>query len=153
MRTILIRLCFVACAAQLAGCPCQEGPAQLFAERVGSGTSVIYEVRIAESPQTIEAFGVDIQYDTAQLTYSDAWTRGELTTDFAFVGANEIEAGVVRVAGVRSEESIARGTSGVLINLDFQVIGLPPERLLIINPIDDLEFFTIEAVVCPGGSF
>jgi hypothetical protein len=143
--------------AVLAGCPADDGEGsgegageriggQLAVERVGAaaGSTVSYEVRVDGGPSEITAFGLDVTYDPAALSYV-GWEKGGLTQGFTQVGANGIAEDTVRIGGFTVDGAVPAGATGSLAALQFEVVGTAPSELSIRESMDDLKAFSTSA--------
>ena len=123
---------------------------ELLVQRIGdkfksSGSTIRYEVRIVKSPNSIASFGLNILYDPSLIRYTSSQNEGSLTEDFTFIGANELNEGLVRLGGFTTEEPIPEASTGVLTVLTFEVLVLAPSRLSIAKPVDDVKEFVLVA--------
>jgi len=110
-----------------------------------SGSTVHYVVHIEEATGPIQAFGLDLAFDPAHLSYTGTWERGNLTKSFTEVGTNEVEAGRIRVGGFTVGESIPETSSGDLVVLEFEVLSYSPSRLSVVAQVDDLKDMKVTA--------
>ncbi len=75
---------------------------------------------IAESPQAIDAFGFDLEFDPDVLSFADSAAATALTEGFILVSAVEIAPGRVRCAGFGAT-AIPPGSSGDLARVFLEV--------------------------------
>ncbi len=130
-------------------CSCQEvgmGPPVPFlsAERQelespSSGGTVHYAVRIDQTSDPVQAFGLDLAFDPSQVRYTGTWDRGELTKGFTTVGLNEVKKGQIRIGGFTGTDPIPEASSGNLAVLEFEVLSSAPSSLSIVSRVDDLK--------------
>lgn len=123
---------------------------QLAVPRVGeevktAGETVRYEIRVTNAPEAISAFGLDIAYQPANVTYTEKWERGPLTADFTEVGANQIGEGRIRVGGFTVGKAISLDASGVLAILEFEAGAFTPPQLSVVDTVDNLASFSLTA--------
>lgn len=149
----IIGIGMVAFVVVAAGCPREEtakGERQLWVGlssdgAKAAGSTVQYDVRTSSGPSVIDAFGLDIRYDTEALRYTGAWSRGALTEGFTQVGVNEIQPGTLRLGGFTVAEPIPLGSTGALASLEFEVLSKAPEELGIASQVDDIVNYTSSA--------
>jgi len=86
-----------------------------------SGAEVQVPIAIDGSAAPIGAFGLDVSYPAAMFEYLGA-VKGPLTADWAYVAANPVKPGEVRVgAFAGAGTKIAAGKAGTLVVLRFRV--------------------------------
>lgn len=105
-----------------------------------SGT-VSYAVQVDGGPSEISAFGLDINFDPAVLTYK-GWEKGDLTGSFTQVGANNIDEDTVRVGGFSVDGSVPAGATGSLAIIQFEATGNAPDSLSITEAMDHIKGFS-----------
>jgi hypothetical protein len=108
-----------------------SGALDIEGARGSSGETVTIGIRIQEAPNQVAALGFDVTYDLAILTYN-AYSRGDLITDFDFFNVNPVEPGRLRVGGFEAgADKIPQGASGSLVELTFSVNpALDPEECI-----------------------
>jgi len=104
------------------------------------GGTVEIGISFDNAPNLVEAFQMDLFYNTSFLDYADSFSAGDLVSNFAFFGANEISPGVVRIAGAEPM-GIPAGASGRIVLLEFEVVACPStETALEVKDLrDDIE--------------
>lgn len=83
------------------------------------GDTVEINVRLETSPQAVDAAGLDIPFDPAQLEYV-GFERGDLTAAWPFFDAAVLLNSTIRVGGF-TQTPIPAGTSGSFVTLRFVV--------------------------------
>ena len=143
-----------------AGCPGEDGSGegtgesqiedvggarQLSVTRIGDakapGSTIVYEVRVDGGPTPVDAFGLDVSFDPAELRYV-GYERGDLTATFTQLAANGIAEDRVRVGGFTVEGAVPAGAVGSLAVLEFEVVSDAPGLLGVVNPLDDIAGFS-----------
>jgi len=82
-----------------------------------------YVIRIEKTPNPVRSLGLDVHYDANLLKYS-GHRRGDMVRNFDMFDVNRLKSGILRVGGFEAgKDFIDFGKGGVLVRLDFQVIG------------------------------
>ena len=100
-----------------------------------SGGLVRIPVRINNAPNDVSAFGFDLVFDPAILTYK-SFDRGSLTEDFEMFNVNVISEGVLRCAGMQND-GIHVNASGTVLFAEFEVNNAEPETQLSLQSLKD----------------
>jgi hypothetical protein len=98
------------------------------------------DVELAEAVGAIDAFSMDVTYNTAHMTFVDHEVTGYLVDGWTVVGVSENTPGVITVGGLTIGDPIAGGTSGTLLRLNFQTIeqvDYAESQICMINLVDD----------------
>jgi hypothetical protein len=86
-----------------------------------TGTPVSIPISIMENTNEISSFGVDMTYDTNMFNYVDL-DKGDLTSHWGWVDANEATPGTVIIGGIRgSETPVPASSEGSLAIANFVV--------------------------------
>jgi len=104
------------------------------------GDVVVVDVGLQESSAAVDAFGLDVGYDTSLLRYIGC-AKGSLTASWVVLEGSENTPGVVTVGGF-GLTPIPVGTTGSVARLSFEVVGCeePAEsRFVVGNFVDDME--------------
>lgn len=128
-------------------CDDDSGELNILSTSASPGATATVVVEINTAPHEVAAFGFEVMYDAAQLTF-DEFSRGDLTTDFNTLNASMPSPGVVRVGGFEPEAgTIAAGSSGSVVVLNFSVDhNVPFQDALPVslqNLVDDVATFSI----------
>ena len=104
-----------------------------------------FVLEIADAPNEIVSFGLDIAFDPNVLMY-ESITRGVLTANFDLFKANFTENKILKIAGVEAgEDIIPEGAGGAIAFLNFQVKAKEGNtELNISNLKDDITSWTKE---------
>ncbi|MFQ6092362.1 MAG: cohesin domain-containing protein [bacterium] len=78
------------------------------------------EIKIYQNQNPIDAFGLELSYDTSMLDFVGA-EEGDLTQGWDFFEAIEITPGVIRVGGFNTE-AIHEDTTGSIAKVTFEVL-------------------------------
>jgi hypothetical protein len=70
----------------------------------------------------VASLGFDLVYDPRVLHYTGSYTRGAGVANWPFFGVSAPTPGRLRVGGFTIHDAIAAGHSGMLVQLEFQVI-------------------------------
>jgi len=82
-----------------------------------------YVIRIEKTPNPVRSLGFDVYFDAKALKYT-GHARGSLVKHFEMFDVNRVKSGMLRVGGFEAgKDFIDFGKGGVLVRLDFQVIG------------------------------
>jgi hypothetical protein len=104
------------------------------------GGSVSVPVRIQNAPNTVNALGFEVTYDSAMLTYT-GFKKGPLAVNFADpVGdfdVNPYSPGAIRIGGYHFLDGIAPGAGGVLVYLKFDIAAECDSSVLEIAALTD----------------
>lgn len=86
-----------------------------------TGVIVTFPVTIKGNIQEINAFGLELTYDTSMFDYQSV-SAGDLTGDWTAVGGNEIISGTVRIGGFAgSADTISKGAVGSIVKITLEV--------------------------------
>lgn len=115
-------------------------PCQIYLEdqRIQGAGAVTFCIRIDGAPNAVDAFGLDLLYDSSVLTFTEAWSEGELVSGFEFLDVNLLENGHIRVGGFTISNSIAAGSSGILVCLDFTANACGNTTLVLDSFVNDI---------------
>ena len=86
------------------------------------GFEVSIPVRIQNAPNRVNAFGFEVTFPDAILTFSD-YTIGNLVQDWYYVDVTSPAPGIIRVGGFTAENVIEAGESGVVVYLNFNTLA------------------------------
>lgn len=86
-----------------------------------TGSTATISVEIKGNLQEIEAFGLELTYDTTMFEYQSV-SKGDRTGDWELVGGNETSSGTVRIGGYAGyANSILRGSVGSIVKITLKV--------------------------------
>ena len=105
------------------------------------GQRVTFTVSINDAPNAVEAIGFDITFDATVLQF-DGSVRGVLVTNWDQFRVRNPAAGTLTVTGSTTEDIIAEGASGELVQLNFIVLADNDTTLSVTTPVDDVETWT-----------
>ena len=87
----------------------------------GAGTIATIAMAIKGNIQEIEAFGLELTYDTAMFEYQSV-SKGDKTGDWALVDGYEVSSGTIIIGGYAGNaDSIPRGTVGNIVEVSLKV--------------------------------
>lgn len=86
----------------------------------GNGTNVTYEVRIVGNTSLIDAFGLDLTFDSNKFVYVGT-SSGDLTGAWGAIDGNLVSAGRVRVGGWGGAAAIPIGSTGSIVKIILRV--------------------------------
>lgn len=87
----------------------------------GSGTIATISMAIKGNIQEIEAFGLELTYDTTMFEYQSV-SKGDRTVDWALVDGYEVSSGTIRIGGYAGNaDSIPRGSVGSIVKVSLKV--------------------------------
>jgi hypothetical protein len=106
-----------------------------------AGDNVFADVLLYKSDRKIDAFGLELFYDSAHLSFIQA-QKGELTADWIQVTGTENSSGQLTLGGFHTT-ALPTATSGQLMRLAFKVITDETDEctvsyLELANPVDDI---------------
>jgi hypothetical protein len=107
-----------------------------------TGQTVTFTVSVNNAPNAVDAIGVDITFAPEVLRF-DGFTSGSLVQNWNFFHVSTPAAGQIRLAGFTVTDSIAAGTRGDLVFLNFTVLGESATPLSIVAPVDDVATWTL----------
>ncbi|RJP23313.1 MAG: hypothetical protein C4520_06600 [Candidatus Abyssobacteria bacterium SURF_5] len=124
--------------AQYTGALAQECAISLDSRQAQSSSSVTLCVTIDQAPNVVDAFGLDVIYDTGILTYTGNWLEGDLGAGFQFLDVNELVPGQIRIGGFTTEYPIGQQSAGTISCLEFVVGECGSTTLTLSNLVDDI---------------
>ena len=103
-----------------------------------SNSTVTFCINIDQAPNMVDAFGFDVVYDGAILTYAGNWAEGDLTSGFQFFDVNEPSPGRIRIGGFTTENAIQEQAGGTVACLEFAIGDCAPATLALTDMVDDI---------------
>jgi hypothetical protein len=89
----------------------------------GTDTVVTINISIKDNQKEIDAFGLELTFDTKMFQFLSA-NAASLTEDWIAVDGNEIKSGIVRIGGYsQSEHAISKESTGSITTAKFKVTG------------------------------
>lgn len=86
-----------------------------------TGSIATISMAIKGNLQEIEAFGLELTYDTTMFEYQSV-SKGDKTGDWALVDGYEVSSGTIRIGGYAGNaDSIPRGTVGSIVQVSLSV--------------------------------
>jgi hypothetical protein len=116
-------------------------------DQYGDKESVVnYMVSIATAPNEVTSLGFEVRYDPSVLKYI-RYTAGHLVYGFDFFNANNASPGILRIGGFVAAKmnpgaEIREGTGGIVVYLEFHVIGHNNSQLTLTALKDDIKNWT-----------
>jgi len=108
-----------------------------------TGSQITIPVWVHSGEQPIDAFGIDIQFDSAVLSFVSA-DPGSLDPNWLMFQVQETAPGALRAGGFVLESNIPPNSSGSLVDLHFKVIAdTNNASVTLLKPVDDLEKFQL----------
>ena len=105
---------------------------------------VTYVLLIEKAPNRVSSLGLDVYYNPEALKYS-GHTKGSVVNDFDMFGVNRLKNGMLRVGGFDAgKDFIHPGKGGVIVRLNFQVIGKGNLNLNLGGLKDDISSWKVE---------
>ncbi len=112
-------------------------------QRGKTGEKIRFAVSAAEVPNEVNALGFEVVYDATVLRFTGA-APGSLTQNFTHFSANNTDFGTVRVGGFDAgNNSISQGASGVVVLLEFEVVGEKSCDVQVQNLLDDVRDWSV----------
>ena len=106
--------------------------------------SLTIVISAKNAPNQVRSCGLDINYDSAVLSYTD-YNKGELTEKFTMFEARKIKDGHIRAGGfMAGKDLIRKGDSGKLVILHFKMLKKADFKIKISNFIDDISLWKVE---------
>lgn len=137
-------ICLISTVAIVLGIPITSGfaenPCSLVIGDISgwSDDLVLCVVRIADAPNKVSAFGLDIKIPKA-LEFTGQYQPGELVEKFDHFGVNLLKENIIRVGGFALKDSISRGASGTLVHLEFKVKACESGAIDLTNLVNDIK--------------
>ena len=111
-----------------------------------AGEKVTFTLTVNKAPNAVNAFGLEVLYDTDLLKYQ-SYKRGSLVRkEFSFFGVNETSPGTLKVGGVEPKKNeIKKGAAGSLVMLTFKVIKAGKGEIKPANLKDNIKKWSVRS--------
>jgi hypothetical protein len=111
-----------------------------------AGEKVTFTLTVNKAPNAVNAFGLEVLYDTDLLKYQ-SYKRGSLVRkDFSFFGVNKSSPGTLRVGGVEPKKNeIKKGAGGSLVMLTFEVLKAGKGEIKLANLKDNIKKWSVRS--------